>query len=110
MPIGEIERQRKLEESRERRQELKQPRDWQIWWAYLIHFIQGAAAGVLAMYSVEKSDLQLAIIAFTSVIMYNVYQGLSFARKWDTVGRDCKDHAYGWALGILITFIYFKFM
>ena len=61
---------------------------------HLSHVAQGAAAGATL-----KSDYTLASVVGTG--LYVAYQGLSFARKRDTVGLDIKTFAIGWGLGIV---------
>ena len=97
------ERAKKLERARIRRDALKEPRDWQsYWWAYLLHVLQGGIAGSLAMVSVSKSNMEFSVLAFTITSLYIAYQGLSFARKHDTVGRDLADYGIGWAIGAVL--------
>lgn len=99
----------KLEQARFRREVIKEPRDWaELWWAYFLHGVQGALAGGLGVLSVLKSSVTLAVFAFTMTTMYVAYQGLSFARKHDTVGRDLTDYAVGWGFGALLLYLYFQ--
>ena len=104
------ERKLKLEYMRGRRKELKQPRDWQIWHAYLIHVVEGIISGAIAMSAVIQQSTQLAILAFSLVVMYLAYQWGSWMRKDDYYGRDVKDWAVGYALGIITLWVYSNFM
>lgn len=101
-------KQEKLEKARARRAELKEPRDWkEIGWAYVLHFIQGAICGILAIIAYKQESLTLAVLSFVCVAQYIAYQGLSFARKGDTVGRDMKDFAAGYAVGGVLWYLIF---
>lgn len=98
----------KLEASRIQREKYKVPRDWpQLTWAYVLHGVEGAVAGVIAMVSVFQSNVALSVFALTLTMMYVAYQGLSFARKRDTVGRDLMDYAMGWAFGALVALFFY---
>lgn len=98
---------RKLTEDRERRAENKRPRDWKkLWWAYVLHFIEGTISGAVALVSVFKNNIPLAVLAFSCVGMYIAYQGLSFARKRDSVGRDLSDFALGYAVAALVSSVW----
>ena len=101
-------KQEKLEKARIKRAELKEPRDWkEIGWAYVLHFIQGAVCGILAIAAYQQASLPLAVISFACVAQYIAYQGLSFARKYDTVGRDMADFSAGYAVGGLLWYLLF---
>ena len=81
---------------------LKIPRDWKnLWWAYLAHFVEGVITGVIAMQSVITKDIRLSCIALSLLLLYVAYQGLSFARKRDIVGRDVMDFSVGYVVGLL---------
>ena len=60
---------------------------------HLSHVAQGAAAEATL-----ESKYVLASVVGTG--LYVAYQGLSFARKRDTVGLDIKTFAIGWGIGI----------
>ena len=72
------------------KRDLKIPRNWKgLWWAYLVHFVEGVGTGALAMHSVEIGDIRLSFVALSLLFLYISYQGLSFARKRDVVGGTC---------------------
>lgn len=84
-------------------------RDWKRYgWAYVLHVLEGLLTGGVAMLAVEYNDMPLSVFAFTLCILYIAYQGLSFARKWDTVGIDMVDYSVGFATGALAVYIYFR--
>ena len=96
----------KLERGRIKKEILDQPRDWKGYWkCYASHMIQGGVAGALSVVSVFKSSFELSVFAFTITTMYIGYQGLSFARKHDTVGRDLADYGIGWSLGAFLLYL-----
>lgn len=81
---------------------MKTSRNWKgLWWAYLVHFIEGVVTGALAMQSVIVRDIRLSCIALSLLFLYVAYQGLSFARKRDVVGRDVMDFSIGYVVGLL---------
>ena len=100
------ERLRKLEIAREKRAQLKEPRDWSIWWAYLIHAVQGMITGYFAVIGVMDNNIPLSLFAVLIVWQYLQYQHSSFLRKMDPVGRDIKDFAYGFVVGSMATYIF----
>ena len=54
------------------------------------------------MLAVVEESIPLSVIAFMFCCLYIAYQGLSFARKWDTVGIDMLDYSVGVFLGVLL--------
>ena len=105
--LGQEEKDKRIEKARIGRAKLKQPRDWkELWMDYLGHVIQGGIAGALAMSSVFHASLTLAVYAFTITNLFVAYQGLSFARKHDTVGRDLADFGVGWVIGSVVALFY----
>ena len=106
MKLPEKIKNEKIERARLRRMELKQPRDWQeLWYCYCMHIIQGGIAGSLAVVAIFQQNNPLSLLALTITAIYIGYQGLSFARKHDTVGRDLADYGYGWGLGAFLMFL-----
>ena len=105
--LSQNEKDKRIEKARIRRENLKQPRDWkELWVDYMGHVFQGGIAGALAMSSVFHASLTLAVYAFTITTLFVAYQGLSFARKHDTVGRDLADFGIGWMFGSVLALIY----
>lgn len=77
-------------------------RDWKRYgWAYVLHVLEGFITGSVAMLAVVDKSIPLSVIAFMFCCLYIAYQGLSFARKWDTVGIDMVDYSIGVGLGVL---------
>ena len=77
------------------------PRDWQRHGAsYVGHALQGAACGVGLVAWLWTAELWIAP-ALTWILLYVAYQGLSFARRHDTVGRDMFDFILGVGGGLL---------
>ena len=98
----------KLKQARERRAALKQPRDWkELGWAYVLHAVEGAFAGALAMVAIANADMPLAVLAFTFSVLYLVYQASSYARRHDTVGRDIADYGAGFFVAVVVVALWF---
>ena len=77
------------------------PRDWRKHGAsYISHGLQGAVCGVGLVAWLWTSGFWVAP-ALTWSLLYVAYQGLSFARRRDTVGRDMFDFMLGAGLGLL---------
>lgn len=62
-------------------------------WTDIAHGVMGLACGL----TLRKRPVE----STTGTVLYCTYQGLSFARKRDTVGKDIKWFAVPWALGVI---------
>ena len=105
--MTKAERATKLAEDRALRKKMKRPRDWrECGISYVIHAIQGIIAGGLAVKAVMNADIPLAILSGTITGLYTAYQGISYARKKDTPGRDLMDFGIGWGVGVVATYLF----
>ena len=69
------------------------PMDWRRYWAsYIGHGIQGTLAGAMM--------LHWPLVGLALLILYASYQGLEFARRNDTPGRDMLHFACGFYIGL----------
>ena len=71
------------------------PMNWRRYWAsYIGHGIQGTLAGALM--------IPWPLIGLALLVLYASYQGLEFARRGDTPGRDMLHFAIGFYIGLVM--------
>lgn len=77
-------------------------RDWRNHWHdYAAHWLIGAVSGWALILGLDGDLPVLWLPALVVAALYTAYQGLSFAKKKDTVGLDMKDYSIGWGAGVI---------